>query len=364
MNIATTSNTQKNQQDKMKEGLNTKSLDYLQQGNELVNQGKLDQAIAKYQYSLEMCHDDLYLIELYKNIDTILSKHDKSDELIDIYKQAVQRYPDNHWFYKRLGDTYYKEQKIDSAIMCYQQAIEINNNFAWSYKMLGDAYYMKGYDYFKNAYDNYQQAIKTNSKVNKSIAQKIKKISPIISEFDNNQSHPEDRDNYWNKRKDSLLYRMVKSLAFGYVPNGHSVLEVGCHTSSFIFELDWFEEKLVTDLPFLSDHWKGVEGVQFIPGDFYKLKFDRTFDLVLCTQVVEHLKEPKPFIQKLLLLGKTIIVSTTYEVPKGLCKYHVQDPINMEKFKGWFEKDFTATVIIEKPDQKIWKNIIGVVNQE
>ena len=341
--------------------------EHFARANELAQQGKYDEAIEMYKRSLNTETKDSdskdFYKEVYLKIDKILSEQDRNKELISIYKQGIIKNPKNHWLYKRLGDIYYKQEKLDSAISCYDQAIEIDQNFAWSYKKMGDACDLKGREYLAKAYNNYQKAVEIKSSLNKNVATKVAQLSQVIASTDT-ESKPKDRNNYWNRRKDGLLYQMVKSLAAGYVPNGDSVLEVGCHTSSFIFELDWFKNKAVTDLPFLQDHWQGVEGVEFIPGDFYKLKFDRTFDLVLCTQVVEHLKDPKPFIQKLLSLGKTVIVSTTYEVPEGACKYHVQDPISLEKFQGWFERDFTAQVIMQKPDSKIWKNIIAVVKED
>jgi tetratricopeptide (TPR) repeat protein len=360
---STTYQGKKMQIEKTNVQINSQKLakEYLKQLNELASHDKHDEVIAKSKQLLEL---DFNNSDIYNDIEKILLKNNKNNQLIEIYKQAIQCRPTNSWLYKRLGDSYYKEDKLDNAIDCYERAIEINKNFFWSYKKLGDSYQVKGRQYFKKAYDSYQKAIEIKSNFEDNLTKKLEKISQVIDQSHSSNHLPKDRNNYWNKRKDGLLYQMIKSLASGYVPNGSSVLEVGCHTSSFIFELDWFKEKVVTDLPFLSEHWQGIEGVKFIPGDFYKLKFDRTFDLVLCTQVVEHLQEPKLFIQKLLSLGKTVIVSTTYEVPEGLCKYHVQDPISLEKFQEWFDREFTATVIIEKPNQKIWKNIIGVVKQE
>lgn len=352
-------------QENKKENIDFSS--YFQQANKLIQQNKLCEAIDIYKYAVESCNDVSELIKLYKDVDASLFKHNKLEELIDIYKQAIQRYPNNHWFIKRLGDIYYKQQKIDNAISCYEQAIKIDRSFAWSYKKLGDAYYTKGHNSFQKSHENYQKAVDINSKLKNAVAKKVNEVNLIANNSNNDLGNifkPADRDNYWSKRKDGLLYQTVKLLASAYVPDGKSILEVGCHTSSFIFELDWFEEKKVCDLPFLADYWKDVQGVEFIAGDFYKLEFDRTFDLVLCTQVVEHLEDPKPFIQKLLSLGKTVILSTTYEVPEGLCKYHIQDPISLEKFEGWFETEFAATVIIDKPDQRIWKNIIGVVKKD
>ena len=58
------------------------------------------------------------------------------------------------------------------------------------------------------------------------------------------------------------------------------------------------------------------------------LDFAEPFDLVISNQTVEHLDRPGEFIEKLLKLGRGLIVSTTFEVPEGTIEGHVQDPIS------------------------------------
>jgi trans-aconitate methyltransferase len=76
-----------------------------------------------------------------------------------------------------------------------------------------------------------------------------------------------------------------------------------------------------------------------IQADFYTWKPDRNYDVVLCLQVLEHLDNPKEFAQKLLQVGKTVIISVPYKWKEGSCKYHTQDPIDKEKLKGWVGRE-------------------------
>ncbi len=261
-------------------------------------------------------------------------------------------------------DIIINDELMEIANNCYEKLdeIKVKEDDVWTYKKLGESLEKKSQkQYLTEAIANYRKAISLNPKDMSYLEARVEKLLLKVKDLDKEEFQAKDRNVYWQSRKDDVMYQMIKNLAHAYASEGVSVLDVGCHNSSLILDLDWFTKKVVTDRPYITKYWQKVKGVEFIPGDFNKLKFDRTFDLVLCTQGIEHLQEPKPFIQKLLSLGKTVIVSTTYEVPEGICKYHVQDPISFEKFQSWFDTEFTATVIIRRPKSKVWRNIIGVV---
>jgi hypothetical protein len=65
---------------------------------------------------------------------------------------------------------------------------------------------------------------------------------------------------------------------------------------------------------------------------------DREFDLVLCLQVLEHLREPARFSRKLLSVGRRIILSVPYKWPWGVCPSHLQDPVDEQKLLRWLGK--------------------------
>lgn len=126
-------------------------------------------------------------------------------------------------------------------------------------------------------------------------------------------------------------YAQVLEFARRYAPTGGSVVDVGGRDCAYIQWFDWFERKVVIDLkpPPASP------GVETLAGDFLAWQPDGRFDLVLCLQVLEHLAEPALFCRKLLGTGRTVIVSVPYRWPKGLCSYHVQDPVDEAKLRGW-----------------------------
>lgn len=176
---------------------------------------------------------------------------------------------------------------------------------------------------------------------------------------------PADINNYWSDRMHHDLYRMTVALARALFFDARSVIDVGSYTSGLICELDWIETRVATDLQKrLEANWVGVPGVRFVAGNAFALNFpEEPFDLVISNQTVEHLDDPHGFIAKLLALGRGLIVSTTYEVAAGTIAGHVQDPISVEKFQGWFPCELDAWFICHHPLARHLRHIVGVVKQ-
>jgi 2-polyprenyl-3-methyl-5-hydroxy-6-metoxy-1,4-benzoquinol methylase len=176
-------------------------------------------------------------------------------------------------------------------------------------------------------------------------------------------SYPIDIHNYWMIRKDLDLYKLTKSLAVTYFPNAKSAIDVGSYVGGLICDLVWIKKRVATDIQDLQSNWNSVEDVKFMHGDAFKLSFPAKFDLVISNQTIEHLQDPKGFIDKLLSIGRGLIVTTTYNTPHGLIDGHIQDPINLEKFLSWFPCAVDAIAICSHPTNTQISFIIGVVNQ-
>ena len=147
---------------------------------------------------------------------------------------------------------------------------------------------------------------------------------------------------YWRERQTMRYYAQVLAFARRYAPEGGSVIDVGGRDCEYIQWFDWFERKVVIDLkpPPASP------GVETLAGDFLEFQPGVCFDLVLCLQVLEHLQEPAEFCRKLLQTGRTVIVSVPYRWPRGLCKYHVQDPVDEIKLRGWADRSPRDSAIV------------------
>jgi hypothetical protein len=136
---------------------------------------------------------------------------------------------------------------------------------------------------------------------------------------------------YWDSRKHLNYYQQVLKYAQKYVPQGRSVLDVGGSDCDYISWLSWIPYKEVVDVKAR----KSIEGIVNTCCDFLAYKTEYTFDLVLCLQVLEHLKDPGTFCDKLLSMGKYIIVSVPYKWPHGTCAGHIQDPVDEKKLRLW-----------------------------
>src|SRR3990167_6486296 len=97
-----------------------------------------------------------------------------------------------------------------------------------------------------------------------------------------------------------------------YLATGKRVLDAGCkespyfHTDERDFGLRWQRGQVVSlDL----DAWAHPDMVQ---GDLHHMPFkDKSFDLVLCTEVYEHLERPGEAMQEIGRVCRGIVVGTT-----------------------------------------------------
>ena len=147
---------------------------------------------------------------------------------------------------------------------------------------------------------------------------------------------------YWQDRQHMRYYAQVVAFARQYAPAGGSVVDVGGRDCEYVQWFDWFQRKVVIDLK----PPPARPGVEALTGDFLVWQPDTRFDLALCLQVLEHLPEPAVFCRKLLDTGRTVIVSVPYRWPKGLCKYHVQDPVDESKLRSWAGRSPRAVAVV------------------
>jgi hypothetical protein len=147
---------------------------------------------------------------------------------------------------------------------------------------------------------------------------------------------------YWEKRRHFNYYREVIRLASTYEPSGQYVIDVGAHDTEVLLHLAWFEHRVVLDLR----HPPRRKGIESIVMDFMDYRPTTYFDLVLCLQVLEHVKNPDTFAQKLLKTGRTVIISVPYKWPRGLEKSHKQDPVDEAKLERWTQQTPVETRVI------------------
>ncbi len=138
---------------------------------------------------------------------------------------------------------------------------------------------------------------------------------------------------YGNHRKDYRYYKFLRCILAILSLKSKSILDVGSRGVDYISFLP-LEKKVSIDI----DIPVNAPGVEPIKGDFLTQRFDMKFDIVCCFQVLEHIDDDSvtTFANKLLDIGEVVVVSVPYMWEKGVCKWHYQDPIDVDKLVSWF----------------------------
>lgn len=149
---------------------------------------------------------------------------------------------------------------------------------------------------------------------------------------------------YWKNRSDLMYYQYFKFIIRCIGPNAKSIIDVGSGNSPYLEWFDWIPRKLSVDIrtPYSSEHVQGIQG------DIHKITFDETFDICTCLQVLEHITEAGSFANRLLEIGKIVLISVPYKWPAG-SKGHVQDPVDLEKVVNWFQRTPNWSLIVQEP---------------
>lgn len=137
---------------------------------------------------------------------------------------------------------------------------------------------------------------------------------------------------YAKDREHLNYYKKVKEYILD-LPCCDSIMDVGCGGTDVVLTGD-FKNRTVVNKQKLNVEYPNTN---VIIGDWLDVSVCE-HEIVTCCQVLEHLETEKikPFIDKLQEKSKYLIVSVPYLWKKGACRYHKQDPINKEKFFGWF----------------------------
>lgn len=107
---------------------------YFAKGNQLYQQGKLQDAIVSFQKCLEL--DSSYLPARF-NLGVILGNLGQYSEAIEQLEQVIQAEARHAEAYNSLGFVYYQQRNLEEAVKYYRQAIAVAPNFAQAHYNLG-----------------------------------------------------------------------------------------------------------------------------------------------------------------------------------------------------------------------------------
>lgn len=103
-------------------------------GNQLLQDGKLENAIAAYYCAIELNPANSWF---YHHLGEALATQGRFDEAVTAFCSAIELKPDFAWSYHHMGDALARQQKWEAAVEAFRQAIELNPQHFGSYCGLG-----------------------------------------------------------------------------------------------------------------------------------------------------------------------------------------------------------------------------------
>jgi len=107
---------------------------YLSNGNQLLEEGNLESAIAAFGSAIDLNPDYSWS---HHNLGEALAKLGQFEEASAAFRRAIELNPDFSWSYHHLGDVLERQQQWKGAIAAFRQAIELNPEHFGSYVGLG-----------------------------------------------------------------------------------------------------------------------------------------------------------------------------------------------------------------------------------
>lgn len=176
------------------------------------------------------------------------------------------------------------------------------------------------------------------------------------------------------KNTNRLHYRYYDSLFYTAIQFGSeakSTIEVGCASDPFLKYLTWVPKRTCV-APYFTSYGDGkgkesVQGsIQSVKANFmeYELPDNEKFDLLICSQVVEHVGDSKAFVQKLINSAETSIISVPYKWNDcGKQCNHKSDKISYDTILEWSypHVPVMSTIVHEDREKKVYHRRIIVV---
>jgi 2-polyprenyl-3-methyl-5-hydroxy-6-metoxy-1,4-benzoquinol methylase len=82
-----------------------------------------------------------------------------------------------------------------------------------------------------------------------------------------------------------------------------------------------------------------ADDIESVKTDFLTWQPPQGFDVGLCLQVLEHVRDAPGLARHLLGMCDVVIVSVPYRWPKSASSYHFHDPVDARKMRRWFGRE-------------------------
>ena len=171
---------------------------------------------------------------------------------------------------------------------------------------------------------------------------------------------------YWRTRLHFRFYKHLECVLKRYGSTAKTALDVGSSLPPYLIALPWLTSRTILGPRFAGNVGKGGKeilsikrieekfGVVAIQADFEEWQpaegTQTLYDLVLCSEVVEHVPRPKEFVRKLLSHAKLLVLSVPYKW--AACEntkcHHLNNKITRDKIASWAGRQPTAYDIVEE----------------
>ncbi|MDZ4786270.1 MAG: tetratricopeptide repeat protein [bacterium] len=127
---------------------------YFQQGNQLIKEGKIDEAIASYRNAIAI---EPKVALLHHRLGDALLTRGSLNEAVASHRKAVELQSEVSWFYYRLGQALAQQGNLDEAIVNLQTAMQLEPTLPGIYENLGNVLQQQGK--FDEAFTCYLKAV-------------------------------------------------------------------------------------------------------------------------------------------------------------------------------------------------------------
>lgn len=146
--------------------------------------------------------------------------------------------------------------------------------------------------------------------------------------------------NFFFKRFEDDLISLITPL------NAEKILDAGCGEGFTLSKL--YEFKIGKELEGIDSSEQAIElGKKMYPhlslkiGDIYTLRYiDNSFDIVICTEVLEHLQDPKEALKELVRVSKKYLLLTVPNEPWFLLSNYTRWGEDIGHINKWSSSSF------------------------
>lgn len=157
---------------------------------------------------------------------------------------------------------------------------------------------------------------------------------------------------FGGKRSALRYYDELFWVVLEFAHDAESILDVGSGPDPFLKHFDFVPERHIVApyFAYVSSNQalkkvQELDGIKVSQVDFLDFEPPKRFDVVLCSQVLEHVEKPAAFLRKLFETGYIVIVSVPYNWNSCKDCHHVSNWIKEETMKRWVEADLTASKV-------------------